>query len=380
MSKMKKKTLISLMALMLVLSMTLCGCNKLDYDFEGNDLSAYITLPSDLTTRDFKEGLSLKALPTDEDIQKEIDKILEKLAEEVELGEDAVVEDGDELVMDYVGKLDGEAFEGGTATDTTHTIDIEDSTFIDGFDKGLLGMKAGETKDLNLTFPDPYTNNPDLAGKAVVFTVTVDSIKRMKTPELTDELVAANPDEFESMATAAEYREHVKEHLAEEAEASNEKKIINAAWQYILEKSTFSAYPDGLLDKYIDTYLDYYEHTVAANQKQHLKDYVKAQGYESIAAFTEAVVKPEAETALKERLALYAVAKLMGVTVTDEEVKAQAETYYKENIEPSIAFYSAYLGISSFNDYYKQVKDSPDMKESLLFDRALAKLTGIETK
>ena len=380
MSKMKKKTLISLMALMLVLSTVLCGCNKIDYDFEGEDLSAYITLPADLKTRDFSQGLSLKALPTDEDVQKEIDKVLEKLAEPVDLDENAVVEDGDSLVMDYVGKLNGEAFEGGTATDSTHTVDIENSTFIDGFDKGLLGMKVGETKDLELTFPDPYTNNPDLAGKDVVFTVTVDSIERVKAPELTDELVAANPEEFESMATAAEYREHVKEHLTEEAESTNDKKLINAAWDYVLKNSTFIKYPDGLLDKYVDRYLDYYEHTVAANKNQHLKAYVKDQGYESVAAFTEAVVKPEAETALKERIALYAVAKLMEVTVTEEEVKAQAETYYKENIEPSIQFYSAYLGISSFNDYYKQVKDSPDMKESMLFDRAFAKLTGVEIK
>lgn len=380
MSKMKKKTLISLMALMLVLSTVLCGCNKIDYDFEGEDLSAYITLPADLKTRDFSQGLSLKALPTDEDVQKEIDKVLEKLAEPVDLDENAVVEDGDSLVMDYVGKLNGEAFEGGTATDSTHTVDIENSTFIDGFDKGLLGMKVGETKDLELTFPNPYPNNPDLAGKDVVFTVTVDSIERVKAPELTDELVAANPEEFESMATAAEYREHVKEHLTEEADSTNDKKLINAAWDYVLKNSTFIKYPDGLLDKYVDRYLDYYEHTVAANKNQHLKAYVKDQGYESVAAFTEAVVKPEAETALKERIALYAVAKLMEVTVTEEEVKAQAETYYKENIEPSIQFYSAYLGISSFNDYYKQVKDSPDMKESMLFDRAFAKLTGVEIK
>ena len=88
--------------------------------------------------------------------------------------------------IDYVGKLDGEAFERGTAQG--QTLDIANSTYIKGFAEGLVGVKIGDTVDLNLTFPDPYDNNPDLAGKAVVFTVTVNSVM----PELTDEFVAAN--------------------------------------------------------------------------------------------------------------------------------------------------------------------------------------------
>ena len=280
-----KKKLTMIMALALACASVLTGCGKSDYDFEANDLTAYITLPSDVAERNYADGLTLKGAPTEEDINDKIAEALKKHAEEVELDENAVVEDGDELVIDYVGKLNGEAFTGGTATDSKHTVDIENSEFIDGFDRGMLGMKAGETKDLTLTFPNPYTSNPDLAGKEVVFTVTVDSIKRTKNPELTDELVKENPKDFEEMATAAEYKEHVKEHLEEEVKAANDKKIINAAWKYILDNCKYNAYPEGVLEQYEKTYLDYYEHTVAAKDNLHLKDYVKKQGYTSIEAF-----------------------------------------------------------------------------------------------
>ncbi len=389
---MKKKSLICLTALFVVFATLLTGCGKADYDFENNDLSAYITLPADLKDRDFKEGLSLKAEPTEKDIQAKIDEALKGLAEVVDLDENATVEDGDELVIDYVGKYKadgknsdgteykaGDAFSGGTATDSKHTVDLENSTFIDGFDKGMIGMKAGETKDIDMAFPTPYENNPDLAGVEVTFTVTVDSISRTKLPELTDELVKANPEDFESMATAAEYKEHVKEHLEEETVDENNKKIINTAWKYILDNSTYSGnYPDGLLDKYIKTYLDYYEHTVAAQDNLHLKEYVKKNGHESVEAFKTAVVIPEAETALKEKLALYATAKLLGITVTADDIKTKAQEDYKSNIEPNLALYKAYFGIASFTDYYKSVKNDASVKEGMIFDRTFEALCGIK--
>lgn len=388
---MKKKSLICLTALFVVFATLLTGCGKADYDFENNDLSAYITLPADLKDKDFKAGLTLKAEPTEEDYQKEIDEILKKHAEEVDLGEDATVEDGDELVIDYVGKYKadgknsdgteykaGDEFSGGKATDSKHTVDLENSSFIDGFDKGMIGMKAGETKDIDMAFPTPYENNPDLAGVEVTFTVTVDSIKRTKLPELTDELVKENPEDFESMTTVAEFKEHLKEHLTEEIKTENNKKIINNAWKYVLDNATYTGtYPDGLLDKYIKTYLDYYEHTVAAQDNLHLKEYVKKNGHESVEAFKTAVVIPEAETALKEKLALYSVAKLMNITVTADDIKTKAQEDYKNNIEPNLALYKAYFGIASFSDYYASVKNDASVKEGMIFDRAFEALCGI---
>ena len=389
---MKKKTLLCLTATLVVFATLLTGCGKADYDFEQNDLSAYITLPDGLKDKDFTAGLTLKAEPTEEDYQKEIDAILEKHAEEVDIGEDAKVEDGDDLEIDYVGKYKndgknsdgteykaGEEFEGGSASNTEHTVDLENSAFIEGFDKGMIGMGIGETKDIDMAFPDPYTNNPDLAGVEVTFTVTVNSISRTKLPELTDEFVAENPDDFEDMATVAEFKEHLKEHLTEEITTDNNKKIINAAWKFVLDNSTYTGnYPEGLLDQYIETYLDYYEHNVAANENMHLKEYVKSKGHESVEAFKTAVVIPEAETALKEKLALYSVAKLMNITVTVDDIKTKAQEDYKNNIEPNLALYKAYFGISSFSDYYASIKADPSVKEGMIFDRAFEALCGVK--
>lgn len=96
---------------------------------------------------------------------------------------EGTVEEGDTANIDYEGKLHGEAFEGGTAKE--YGSEIGSGTFIPGFEDGLVGVKIGDTVDLPLTFPENYTE--ELAGKDVVFTVTVNSVKRM--PELTDDLV-----------------------------------------------------------------------------------------------------------------------------------------------------------------------------------------------
>ncbi|MDE7257698.1 MAG: FKBP-type peptidyl-prolyl cis-trans isomerase, partial [Lachnospiraceae bacterium] len=97
------------------------------------------------------------------------------------------VENGDTANIDFVGYIDGEAFDGGTGTGYDLTIGAHQ--FIDGFEDGLIGVNIGETVSLNLKFPDPYERNPDLAGVPVIFEVTVNSISKQVTPELNDEFV-----------------------------------------------------------------------------------------------------------------------------------------------------------------------------------------------
>ncbi len=380
---MKKKALVMLTSLTLALCTLLTGCSGTDYDFAGNDLSPYITLPEDLLTHDYKAGLKLDTLPTDEDIDKEIKEVMEKnFSEPVDLDDTATVQDGDTVTIDYKGTFPGETegFEGGTASDYKLKINIEKPSFIEGFEKGLIGWTVGKTETLKLKFPDPYTNNPDYAGKDVNFEVTVDKIERTTVKELTDTLISENPEVFgEEIKTVAAYRDEIKKTLTEEAETANNKKIINAAWNYAFDNATYTGkYPDGLLDKYIKSYTDYYEHTKAAGEGLHLKEYVKKQGYTSIEAFKEAVVKPEAESALKKNLVLYACAKKAEVAVTDEEAKAEAKEYYTQYVEPSLSFYSAYMGITDFNSFLKSYGGLDAYKDSLVFDRTFEKITAIK--
>ena len=123
---------------------------------------------------------------TDEEVDAQIQQLLNSSAEYLEVDREAQL--GDQVNIDYKGMKDGVAFDGGTAEG--YDLVLGSNSFIDGFESGLVGAKKGEEVTLNLTFPDPYQNNPDLAGQAVVFEVKVNNVKEKTVPELTDDFVA----------------------------------------------------------------------------------------------------------------------------------------------------------------------------------------------
>lgn len=125
---------------------------------------------------------------------------------------DRAVQTGDVVNIDYEGKLDGVAFAGGTAQGADLT--IGSGQFISGFEDGCIGMEIGQTRDVEARFPDPYKNNPDLAGKTAVFTVTLNGIREVKIPELTDEYVASLG--MEDCETTQEYRAFLRDILIQQ--------------------------------------------------------------------------------------------------------------------------------------------------------------------
>lgn len=127
----------------------------------------------------------------DETIQNEVDGFLSMYKEAVT---DRVIEDGDEVNIDYTGRIDGVAFDGGSTNGSGTNVTIGVTSYIDDFLEQLIGHKPGETFDVNVTFPDPYENNPDLAGKDAVFEVTVNYVNI--APELTDELIEEHHDDI----------------------------------------------------------------------------------------------------------------------------------------------------------------------------------------
>ncbi len=191
------------------------GLNVLDYV----ELSAY-------------KGLKLTknvTIVTQEDVTTE--KKNRKIA--LTKGE-IVVQKGDVTVIDFVGKLDGVAFEGGSGTD--FELEIGSGTFIDGFEDGLIGVKKGETVDLNLTFPKDY-QSADLAGKAVVFTVTVDGVQRAPGEE-GDTWYTTYTD----YASASAYETELKATLEKEADEAAEYDMKTAALDTVIEGSKVSKY------------------------------------------------------------------------------------------------------------------------------------------
>ena len=155
---------------------------------------------------------------------------------------DEPCQEGDTVYISYVGKIDGKEFEGGSSSGTAIT--LGSSGYIEGFDAGVIGMKSGETKDLNLTFPDPYTPKEELSGKPVVFSVTLNNISRPFS-ELTEDWVKKYTD----YATIEEYRAGVKKQLEDQASAADENALQGAAWNIVSENSKVIKYQKSEVDQ-----------------------------------------------------------------------------------------------------------------------------------
>ena len=163
------------------------------FDYTAINLADYIKLGK---YKGVTVTLTTSSEITAADVEKYIEDVRTQHSRTVEIT-DRGAKNGDELVIDYKGTLDGVAFDGGTATGTTLTLGA--GGWIDGFEDGMVGMKAGETKTIDATFPDPYKNNPDLAGKTVQFEITVHSVSETVIPEYNDAFVRDNFD-FATMA------------------------------------------------------------------------------------------------------------------------------------------------------------------------------------
>ena len=351
------------------------------HDYSSMDLAALVTLPEDYRTRDYSEGLTLMGTPTDEYIDAEIrSSCLIQLAKYPDKGEAADVElrDLDRVVMDYTGTLDGVAFQGGSATDSTHDISILHSQFIDGFDRGMLGMKTGETRELNLKFPDNY-GNASLAGKSVVFTVTVDKIIRPEIPELTDDLVATNPKIFgEEFKTAATFRKAVVEAFTAQYKASDTQAINTAAWAYLIENTVYHSLPENILSEYESYYVSYYT-ALAKQYGMTLEKYATQSGYLSLDAFKQEVITKRSISMLKEKLVIHSAAQQLGLSVTDEQAKEKATEEFKTYIEPDLAQYTFYYGVTDLESFIEKMCGGiEEYKDTMLYNEILKAICDIE--
>ena len=203
--------------------------------------------------------------------EEEVDSYIQSQATAEEVtDENAAVQDGDTVNIDYVGKIDGKEFDGGSAQGSVLVVGSD--TFIDGFEDGLIGMIKGETKDLNLTFPDDY-GNTDVAGKAVVFTVTLNSISR--APEQDDAWVSSYTDgKYTSMD---DYRAYMKESLQEGNDEAADQQLNSDAWEQIEKTCTFLKLPKS----YVEEGSEEFEKNVTSQAEQYnatLDDFITQNG------------------------------------------------------------------------------------------------------
>ena len=258
-------------------------------------------------------GLSLDPIEvtvTDVDVEMTIENTVKSRNLYDELTE-GTVENGDIANIDYEGKIDGVAFDGGTAQG--YDLEIGSGTFIPGFEEGLVGAQAGQTIDLDVTFPEEY-GNADYAGKAAVFTVTVNGIKRM--PAMDDELAKKLSDgEFETMD---EYKESVRKEIAgqmRDEESELVEKIVAGCERIEI--------PSDLLDLYVEDNLKYAEQMYSYYGIS-LEDAVTGYYGMSMEDYTQQV-RQSVQESLEKQMVVEAVIEKEGITVDDEALAVGAQ-------------------------------------------------------
>ena len=270
------------------------------------DLPEYVAL--DYVTLGEYKGLTVEVEPievTDEEVEEEIK------ANTIAVVTEGTVEEGDVANIDYEGKREGVAFDGGTAAG--YDLEIGSGTFIEGFEEGLVGAVIGETIDLNLTFPEEY-HSEELAGQEVVFTVTVNSVQRAQ--ELTDEVAAGiELEDGTTGLTAEEYREAVRADLEEEAA---EEMKYNAQYDLLAQvvaNATINGYPEDALNYNKWRVTSYYE-MIAQMSGMEVADMIAYYGMDMESY--ETMVQSSAEEGLAQSMVLAAIAEAEGMEVTAE--------------------------------------------------------------
>ena len=261
---------------------------------------------------------------------------------------DRPVQEGDVVNIDYTGKKDGKAFDGGTASG--YDLTIGSNTFIDGFEDGLIGANTGDTLDLNLTFPDNYYSE-DLAGQDVVFTVTINSIREF--PEITDDLI--NEITGGSYTTVDDYKTYLKDQLVQQKEDARESAIRSQILTKLMDTCTVDSDPDGLSDYYTALYKRQYQ-TYASYYGINLEDMVESSGMTMDDFNTE--LEKEARVEMDQELILEAIEEKEKLEISDEE--------YDQSVEEQ----AEKLGYTDV-DQFKESVDQEEFTRYLLMEKAL---------
>lgn len=257
---------------------------------------------------------------TDKDVEAKIEGTLNANATKKEIN-DRPVKDGDTVTIDFVGKMNGEAFEGGSAKD--YPLTIGSHSFIEGFEESVVGHNIGETFDWSGKFPENYT--PEFAGKDVTFTITVKGITQSDVPKLTDSLVKKLSKKSK---TVKEYKKEVKNEMEKEAKANYDNTLSQKVWDKVLENTKVKSYPDdkvkALSAKFIDRYKE-----MASTYGLEYDAMIKEQMNMSVEDFEKEIDKM-AKSSLKQTLATEAIAKEEKIKVSDKEYEKQLKELAKE--------------------------------------------------
>ena len=313
---MKRKVLLLATAICTV--SLLAGCSEKDGSTESSATGANASTESyeEYVTLGEYKGLDvqlIKAEVTDDMVDDEIDMLLEDNAVYTPISDRGAAE-GDTVNINYTGKIDGQEFDGGSAED--FELELGSGYLLDDLESQIVGMKSGETKDLNVSVPADYiedTVEEDAPDKDAVFTVTVNSVSEKSLPEYSDEFIAGVTD----YKTTAEYEEGTKKELLASLESDNRSTAGMDALSQVMENSTFNGYPQEL-------YASCKQEYDAMN-----KMYAEMLGVDVADLDTdEEETKSTIESIVNEKMVCAAIAAAENISVSDEEYQKYLEDNY----------------------------------------------------
>lgn len=340
-----KKRITVILAALLAVSM-LGGCGKESGALKDMKVEKYVTLGEYMGL-----PVQLKAATVDEAEEEELMRGLYMDSVTAQLGGilDREVALGDTVNIDYEGKKDDVAFAGGTASGAL--LEIGSGQFIEGFEEGLIGAMPGDTRELELSFPENYRNT-ELAGQAVVFTVTVNFIL---PTEYSDEVVAAIgvPD----ITTVEEMKQFIHDYLETNALSTYQTTLENAVVDGLISGCAFQEIPEAIVEKYRN------------NVQAGLEADCAAWGIDidtycmySYGMDAETFLSQYAEEAAKQSMAFQAVANAENLNIADEELQENLEQYANQG------------GYATVEDFLGEL-DREEYREYFMFEKVLEFLT-----
>jgi trigger factor len=277
---------------------------------------ATVTVKPEVKLGEYK-GLEVEELDanvTDEDVNKELEALQSRHAELV-VKEDGKAENGDTVIIDFEGFVNDVAFEGGKAEN--YSLELGSNSFIPGFEEQLVGTTAGESKDVNVSFPEEY-HAAELAGQPAVFKVTVHEIKGKELPELDDEFAKDADDEVESL-------DQLKEKIKTRLEDSKKHEAEHQLRDTVVEKAAANAevdIPEAMINTEINRMMQEFEQRLQM-QGMNLELYFQFSGQDENALREQ--MKEDSEKRVKYNLTLEAIAKAENLEATEEDVNAELE-------------------------------------------------------
>ena len=329
-----KKLISLLIALAMIFSFAACGEKNLPSYSQGLTKNGYydVKISDVVTLPDFKniEIPADEVSVSDAEVEETLQSIASSNQETKEI-RDRAVQYGDQVNIDYTGYIDDEEFEGGSAVDQMVT--AGGINFIDDFLTQIIDHMPGEGFDVNVTFPDEYPNNPDLAGKDARFFVVINYIAEYVMPEINDEFIKETCEEQYGVSTVADMKTYIKDTLGKN-------KKLTFIDDYLYNGSTFNEIPEVILQHQKNCVIGNYE-DMAANYGVDVDTIVAYSGYESLEALIDDSADQIAEMA-KDMILYQAVADELKLKVSNKDV---ADYFEKASGNRDYSLYQDHYGL-----------------------------------